>query len=127
MRWLTAAATIGLIILAGCGSPTPKAPPKAAASPTYSAPQCRDVLAQIPAKPPATVGQATVLVKALSVDQGIGGTIPSGTLLRSLTNTVAADALKLSFDVGPLGGNTTSDLATYNSDVAQLRSYCRGS
>src|SRR5258708_36361085 len=92
MRWLTAAATIGLIILAGCGSPTPKAPPKAAAAPTYSAPQCRDALAQIPAKPPATGGQATGLGKALSVDQGSGGTNPSGSPLPLPANAGPARA-----------------------------------
>ncbi|HUZ53145.1 MAG TPA: hypothetical protein VMU94_11530 [Streptosporangiaceae bacterium] len=52
--------------------------------------------------------------------------LKSGTLLRSLAFTVGADAFSLSFDLTGLSGNTSLDLAKYNSDVTQLRQYCKG-
>jgi hypothetical protein len=46
--------------------------------------------------------------------------------VQSLVYTVGSDAFKLSFDMGGLTSNTTADLASYDSDVSQLRRYCRG-
>ena len=73
---------------------------------------------------PATADQAAAVVKALSTDQGIGSSLKKGTLLRSVAFTIGADALRLSFDMNGLGNSTTTDLTTYNSDVAEIRSYC---
>src|SRR6266567_9614150 len=75
--------------------------------------------------PPGTARQAGDISRGLSADQGIGGQLKSGTLLRSLAFTVGTDACTLTFDMTGLTGNASGDLATYNSDVAQLRQYCK--
>lgn len=76
------------------------------------------MLAAIPSMPPRTEGQAGADIQAL---QGIG---TKGTLLWGLIGNVQADMLKLSFDAGGLRANGAADLAKYQADVRQLRSYC---
>lgn len=75
----------------------------------------------------APTSPAVPLTKNLT-SQVSGGDrrLKSGTLLRSLAFTVGADAFSLSFDLTGLSGNTSLDLAKYNSDVTQLRQYCKG-
>jgi hypothetical protein len=121
----------GILLVLGltscsAASGQPAATKAAAPAPTFADAQCPLVLSQIPAHPPATTAQATAIVKGLSVDQGIGAELKSETLLKSLSTTVSVDALKLSFDMTGLSANASADLATYNSDVAQLRQYCAG-
>jgi len=107
------------LLAAGCGA--------AAASPrharvrpqTYADTACPDVLANLPAAPPRTAAQATADIA------GLQDTATTGTLLASLANTVSADLLNLSFDLDGSSGNASSDLAKYQTDVAQVRSYCK--
>jgi hypothetical protein len=129
MRWL--AALVLALTVAACGAGGhPAAKAKASHTPTYADPNCPVVLSVIPASPPRNANQALALTKELSTDQGVLGGLPRGSLLLSLADGVGADALKLYFALGPTrsitGGSTSSDLATYNSDVAQLRQYCQG-
>jgi hypothetical protein len=91
---------------------------------SYVDPACTSVLAQLPAQAPATAAQAGVVVRGLSVDQGVLAPVPKGTLLWSLATDVASDALKLTFDLSGLRNNASGDLTVYNSAVVQLRHYC---
>jgi hypothetical protein len=127
MRW--PAALVLVLAVAACGGaghPAAKAKP----SPNYTDPNCLVVLSVIPSNPPRNANDALALTKELSTDQGILGGLSRGSMLLSLADGVSADALKLYFALGPTGsltgGSTSSDLATYNSDVAQLRQYCQG-
>jgi hypothetical protein len=124
---------IGLVLAAvvsiaacGCGGGH-QAASKPRPSPTYADPQCPIVLAGIPANPPATQDQAGSLSALFSSDPGgLGRQLQKGSLLQSLVYSVGSDAFNLSFDMGGLTSNTSADLATYNSDVRQLRQYCHG-
>lgn len=127
LRAKALAMTVGLAAaaaLAGCSASHAAAARKR--SPAFADPQCPAVLAVIPANPPGTASQAGTLSKELGTDLPPGSQLRRGTLLRSLAFRVGDDSFKLVFDLTGLTGNASADLAAYNSDVAQLRQYCRG-
>ena len=77
------------------------------------------MVADLPAAPPGTATQATADIA------GLQDTATKGTLLASLANTVSADLLNLSFDLDGSSGSASSDLAKYQADVTQIRTYCK--
>lgn len=117
----------GLMMMSACAGGSGHPAAKATPSPKYADTDCPVILAVIPARPPGSQRQAATLSNAPGVDPGrIGKELRRSSLLRSLAFTVGADVLRLSFDMGGLGDNTSGGLATYNADVAQIRQYCGG-
>lgn len=112
--------------LAACGNGKADSAAKPKASRTMPA-YCLDVLDAIPASPPANASAAGALTRAFSTDPGgVMTNLPHDSLLYSLSGAVGVDGLHLTFDMTGLSANTSNDLATYNADVAQIRSYCNG-
>ena len=113
MRPLAVPVAILILVTAGCTAHASPAPP-VAADPAPAG--CSAAMAMLPARAPATEQQATNVMSRLAGHRG-------GTLA-SLMDGVAADALKISFDL-QMGGNVAGDLKTYDADVSELRSYCQ--
>jgi hypothetical protein len=121
---MTVATSLVAAALAGCGTSHVGPAPKR--SPVFADPQCPAVLAVIPARPPGTASAAATLSKELGTDLPARESVAEGSLLRSLAFNVGDDAFKLSFDMTGLTDNSSGDLVSYSSDVAELRQYCRG-
>lgn len=78
---------------------------------------CAAALAKLPPVP-ANAKQAAADTDALGGEKG-------GTLA-SLMDSVAADALNIGFDLS-MGGSVSSNLTTFRSDEAAVRTYCHPS
>jgi hypothetical protein len=114
-----AAVLLAAALAAGCGSsPAPAVHHRAAPSVTYADPACRRILARITA-PPGTELAADAEMNSLS------GIAAPGSTLAGLTDDVRADLLNISFDDGGLRADTAGDVQEYETDVAQVRSFCK--
>jgi len=103
--------------LTACGHAS-AAPHAAHSSASYANPACPAVLKAIPSAPPRTASEAGADIRAL---QGIG---TGATLLWALLGNIRVEMLNLSFDDGGLRSSGAADLAQYQADVWQLRSWC---
>jgi hypothetical protein len=108
-----------MLLITGCGtSAVTRAGTAPQPSATASLPAgCASALRLLPSSPPATAQEAADETTAL------GGR--KGTTLDAMMDEVAADASSIGMDLDTGAGNVTRDVATYESDVAALRGYCR--
>jgi len=128
---VTATAALCLVVVA-CSSPAKTPHTTSASSATAKASSatatasaatatlpagCAAALAKLPSSPPSTGQQAAAEIAAFGRHKG--------TPLGYLEDSVAADALFLSFTLAGNGGETATALAKYRADVSALRSYCR--
>lgn len=116
MDYRKPAAMAALALVAGCGTTT--AHTTAAAKPAATTPAgCTHALQVLPSSPPATTQQAANEIVKIGVRQG--------TTLDAMLTQVGQDLGQLGEDAAGSGGDTTADVATFNHDVAAVRSYCR--
>jgi hypothetical protein len=117
---LLAALALAGLLAAGCGTSGPAAAHSATASaaPVYADPACPSMLAAI-----ATVDTAQSVTGG-QIDS-LAGIASPGSTLAGLARGLQSDLFRILTDQSGLAGNTSADLAQYDSDVAQLKAFCK--